>query len=143
MDTTGNPILQVLKDYQAAVFAKDVDAFVALYDEDLTVFDMWGTWAYRGLASWREMAAGWFSSLGTERVVVEFNQPESVVAQELAVVHVFVTYKGVTANGVVLRSLDNRMTLTLRLKADGWKVFHEHTSAPIDFETTKAIFKHE
>ncbi|CAB3778191.1 hypothetical protein LMG28614_00563 [Paraburkholderia ultramafica] len=45
MDKLDNPILLVLDRYKAAVFAKDVDSFVALYDGDVLVFDMWGVWS--------------------------------------------------------------------------------------------------
>jgi ketosteroid isomerase-like protein len=141
VDTLANPILQVLDGYKAAVFAKDVDTFVALYDRDVLVFDMWGVWSYNGIAAWREMAAGWFGSLGTERVVVDFSDAQTIVAQDLAVAHAFVTYKAVTADGVDLRSMNNRLTVTLRQKGDGWKIVHQHTSAPIDFETAKVIFR--
>jgi ketosteroid isomerase-like protein len=141
VDRLANPILQVLDDYKAAVFAKDVDSFVALYDRDVFVFDMWGVWSYNGIAAWREMAAGWFGSLGAERVIVDFSDAQTIVAQDLAVVHAFVTYKAVTADGVDLRSLDNRLTVTLRRQGDGWKIVHQHTSAPIDRETAKVIFK--
>jgi ketosteroid isomerase-like protein len=136
-----NPVLQVLEDYKAAVFAKDIDAFIALYDEDVLVFDMWGVWSYHGIASWRDMAARWFGSLGTERVIVDFSDVQTIAAEDLAVVHAFVKYKAVSADGVDLRSLDNRLTVTLRKKGDGWKVVHEHTSSPIDFETAKVMFQ--
>lgn len=141
MDKFANPILQVLDDYKAAVFAKDVDSFVALYDPDVLVFDMWGVWSYNGIAAWREMVSGWFGSLGTERVVVDFSDAQTIVTQDLAVAHAFVTYKAVSADGVDLRSMNNRLTVTLRQKGDGWKIVHQHTSAPIDFETAKVIFK--
>lgn len=140
MNKLDNPILQVLDDYKSTVFAKDVDSFVALYDRDVLVFDMWRVWSYNGIASWREMAAGWFGSLGTERVIVDFKDAQTIVAQDLAVVHAFVTYKALTADGVALRSMDNRMTMTLRQKGDGWKIIHQHTSSPIDLDT-KVIFK--
>ncbi|MGA3249105.1 MAG: nuclear transport factor 2 family protein [Paraburkholderia sp.] len=140
MDKLDNPILQILDDYKAAVFAKDVASFIALYDEDVQVFDMWGAWSYNGIAAWREMVANWFGSLGTERVIVDFSNPKATVAQDLAVVHAFVTYKAVTADGVELRSLDNRLTAILTPRGDGWKIVHEHTSSPIDFETAKVIF---
>lgn len=143
MDKPDDPILQVLDDYKAAVFAKDVDSFIALYDQDVRVFDMWGKWSYNGIASWREMVDQWFSSLGTERVIVDFSSAKVLVAQDLAVVHGFVAYKAVSADGVDLRALDNRLTAILRQRGDGWKIVHEHTSSPIDFETAKAIFNRE
>ena len=65
-------ITQVLDAYKTAVYAKDVDAFVALYDRDVRIFDMWGRWSYDGAEAWRKMVTDWFGSLGTERVGVEF-----------------------------------------------------------------------
>jgi ketosteroid isomerase-like protein len=141
VDTFDNPVLQVLNDYKATVFAKDLDAFLALYDEDVLVFDMWGAWSYNGITAWRDMAAAWFGSLGTERVVVEFSDTQATIVQDLAVVHSFVKYKAIDAGGADLRWLENRMTVTLRQKDDGWKIVHEHTSSPIDFNTTKAMFQ--
>jgi uncharacterized protein (TIGR02246 family) len=132
---------QVLEGYKAAVFAKDADAFIALYDADVQVFDMWGQWSHRGLAVWRSMAAEWFGSLGTERVVVDFSEVHTVISPDLAVAHAFVTYTALGIEGATLRSLNNRMTLALKPQAGVWKIVHEHTSAPIDGETTKAIFK--
>lgn len=141
MSQLDDPVLQVLSDYKAAVLAKDVDSFVALYDPDVLAFDMWGVWSYSGIDAWRKMATGWFGSLGPESVIVDFSDAQSVIADDLAVVHAFVTYKAVTADGVELRSMDNRQTMTLRKNRDGWKIVHQHTSSPIDPATTKVIFK--
>jgi ketosteroid isomerase-like protein len=91
VDKADNPILQVLDDYKAAVFAKSVDSLVTLYDQDVSVFDMWGVWSYTGIASWREMVVTWFDSLGTERVIVDFSDTQTTVVQDLGVVHTFVT----------------------------------------------------
>lgn len=141
MDKAADPILQVLHDYTAAVYAKDVDAFVALYAPDILAFDMWGAWTYEGVAAWRNMVEGWFGSLGAERVVVDFRDAQTAVSGDLAVVHAFVTYKAVSADGEALRSMDNRITATLRQTGAGWKIFHQHSSSPIDPATTKVIFK--
>jgi ketosteroid isomerase-like protein len=141
--TLANPILQVLDDYKTAVLAKDVDSFVALYDQDLRVFDMWGSWSYDGIDAWRDMATRWFGSLGTERVVVEFSDAQSIVGQEIALIHAFVKYRAITTEGKELRSMDNRLTVTLRQKADGWKIVPQHTSSPIDPATVSVIFKRE
>ena len=39
-----HPIRQALAAYQAAVLAKDVDAFVAIYADDARIFELWGRW---------------------------------------------------------------------------------------------------
>ncbi|WP_233836994.1 YybH family protein [Paraburkholderia sp. ZP32-5] len=141
MNTLDKPVLQALDDYKAAVLAKSVDAFVALYDQHVLVFDMWGAWSYNGIAAWRQMVEGWFGSLGTERVIVDFSDAQTITADDLAVVHAFVSYKAIDTNGVELRSMDNRTTMTLGRNSDGWKIVHQHTSSPIDGSTTQAIFR--
>src|ERR1700754_4465479 len=132
MKPIDNPVLQVLEDYKAAVFAKDADAFVALYGQDVRVFDMWGVWAYSGIEAWRGMATGWFGSLGTERVVVDFSEVQTTIAEEFAIAHAFVRYAAVAADGAELRALNNRITLALQRKNGAWKIVHEHSSSPID-----------
>lgn len=133
-----NPIEQALEEYAAAVRAKDADRFVALYRSDVRVFDMWRRWSYDGAEAWRGMATEWFSSLGTEHVQVEFTDVETVIGDEVAVAHAFVTYQGLAGDGTELRAMNNRLTWALTKTADdSWKVVHEHSSAPADFETGK------
>ena len=134
-------VTQVLEAYKAAVYAKDVDAFVALYDKDVWVFDMWGRWSYGGAEAWREMVTDWFGSLGSERVAVEFADVKTTSAREVVVAHAFVTYKGLSAEGEELRALENRTTVVLEQKDGVWKIVHEHSSAPADFETLKVSLR--
>jgi ketosteroid isomerase-like protein len=109
------PISQVLTAYQAAVHAKDIDAFVALYDADVRIFDMWGQWSLNGIDAGHDVAAA----------------------------HAFLTFTGLSAEGKELRSMTNRLTMVLRRTGDGWKIVHEHTSAPIDHGSLKAILRRE
>jgi uncharacterized protein (TIGR02246 family) len=126
----------LLAAYGAAVYEKDVDAFVSLYDEDVRVFDQWGPWSYDGADAWRRMVTEWFGSLGSERVAVESEDVQTTVGNGVAAVHAFLTFKGLSADGEELRAMNNRLTWTLRRAGDGsWKIVHEHTSAPADFET--------
>jgi ketosteroid isomerase-like protein len=141
MNEPEQPILQAIETYRAAVFAKDVDALVALYDPNVRTFDLWAQWSYDGIDAWRAMVAGWFEALGPDRVVVRFDHVQMRVAQDFAVVHAFVTYTGMSAEGQALRSMNNRLTWALLQKSGAWKIVHEHTSVPIDHETTKAILQ--
>ena len=138
---SNDPVTTALAGYRAAVLAKDVDAFCALYDPDIHVFDMWGRWQHQGLAAWRDMAGGWFNSVGDERVVVEFSEVHSTVCGDLAYGHAFVRFSAETADGTELRSLNNRLTLVLKRQHNGWKLVHEHTSAPIDPASCKAMLQ--
>ncbi|WP_425147922.1 YybH family protein [Deinococcus sp.] len=130
---------QVLELYRAAVYAKDVDALVALYAEDVRVFDMWGTWVYEGATAWRGMVAGWFGSLGSERVRVEMAEVQSTQTGDMALLEAFVTYAGLSAQGQELRSMHNRLTLVCRRGQEGWQIIHEHSSSPADFQTGKVM----
>lgn len=127
--------------YRAAIFAKDIDAFAALYDRDVCVFDLWGAWSYTSLEAWRNVVATWFDSLGTERVLVDVDRVQSIVTSDVAIVHAFVTYRGLSAEGLELRTMHNRLTWALKQNEGAWKVVHEHTSAPVDFETSMVVLQ--
>jgi uncharacterized protein (TIGR02246 family) len=136
-------IARVLGAYQSAVLAKDVEAFCALYDDDVHVFDMWGSWSCRGLPAWRAMAADWFGSLGAERVKVDVADLEVHGNGDFAAAHAFLRFTAVSPEGQVLRALDNRVSLALQRQAGAWKIVHEHTSAPVDFGTGKVVLRRE
>ena len=127
----------LLEEYRDAVHAKDVDRFVAIFADDVRVFDMWSTWSHDGIESWREMAEGWFGSLGDELVRVEFDDVQTTVGDDTAVLSAFVTFAGLSADGAELRSMNNRLTWGLRKTGGVWKVVHEHTSAPVEMATGK------
>ena len=140
MTASDPPIRQVLADYQAAVLAKDVDAFVGLYADDVLVFELWGRWAH-DFASWREMATGWFAFLGDERCLVEAADVTCRVSGDMALLTAFLTYRAVDADGQALRSLDNRLSWVLRERDGRWQVVHEHTSVPIAHADGRGLFK--
>ena len=134
------PIRQALAGYQAAVLAKDVAAFVAIYADDAQIFELWGTWQH-DIASWREMAKGWFAFLGDQRSVVTAHDVRAQVSGDMAMLSASLTYTAVDAAGQDLRSLDNRLSWVLRQRGGRWLVVHEHTSAPLAHEDGKGILK--
>ncbi|MBK8528022.1 MAG: hypothetical protein IPL57_13355 [Rubrivivax sp.] len=67
-------ISRLLATYESAVFKKDVETFMHLYDTDVRVFDAWGVWSYEGADAWQHAVEGWFTSLGAERVKVTFDE---------------------------------------------------------------------
>jgi len=140
--TDRDEIEAILDRYRTAVYTKDVEAFIGLYDEDTRVFDLWGRWLYRGSAEWRKPAEEWFGPLGTERSSPEFHDVQFEIGDGVAAVHAFITYKGLSADGKELRSMDNRITWVLRKNRDGaWKIIHEHPSAPADFDTGRVTLR--
>jgi uncharacterized protein (TIGR02246 family) len=122
---------EILDRYTAAVRAKDVEAFLALYADEVRTFDLWSVWSYDGEEALRAMVEEWFGSPDTAPVVgVEFDDVRVEVGADVAGLSAFTTFRGLTAEGGELRSMNNRLTWLLRRDGDGWKIVHEHTSAP-------------
>jgi uncharacterized protein (TIGR02246 family) len=132
---------QILEAYKTAVYDRDAEAFLQLYDQDARVFDTWGVWSYEGTASRRQAIEGWFSSLGEERVKVSFDEVQVTVDQELAVLTATGRYAAISTDGAELRSMQNRFSWALRRKEGDWSIVHEHTSTPIGFSDLKGILQ--
>jgi ketosteroid isomerase-like protein len=131
------------ENYRSAVFNKDVGALMALYDEDFIAFDMWDVWRHVGEGPWREMNQEWLTSLGSERVVVAFDDIEIAAGPEVAAAYATVSYKAVSEAGAILRAMENRLTWVAKRKNGAWKIVHQHSSAPIDPSTMTAILRRQ
>ena len=143
MNDAEKSIARVLESYASAVFARDVEAFMRLYDPRVRVFDAWGVWSYEGSAAWQRAVEGWFSSLGAERVKVTFDEVQTSAGGDLFVVTAVATYAGLSIQGEQLRAMQNRLTWALRTTGNVLRIVHEHTSAPIGFNDSKAILQRE
>lgn len=123
---------EMLTAYAAAVRAKDVEAFLDLYADDVRNFDLWSVWSYDGKPAVREMVTEWFGSLqDDETVVVKFDDVRTETGAEVTALSAFTTFAAESPDGTELRSMNNRLTWILRKERDGaWKIAHEHTSAP-------------
>jgi ketosteroid isomerase-like protein len=135
------PIARILAAYAAAVDARDVDAFMRLYDPKVRVFDTWGLWSYDGADAWRVAVEGWLGSLGSERVKASFEDVQTSGGSDHAALTAIVRYATVSATGEPLRSMHNRITWVLRTSGHVLRIVHEHTSVPIDFDHMKAILE--
>ena len=124
-------LTRVCENYQRAVHEKDVAAFLALYHPAARVFDTWGVWSYEGEPDRRKVIEQWFSSLGDERVSVTFDRLQATVTGDQASLTARVIYAAISAAGVELRSMQNRLTWVLKPEGGTWKIIHEHTSVPI------------
>lgn len=134
-------IERLIESYKSAVRAKDVGAFMRLYSPKVRVFDAWGIWSYEDAEAWQRSVEGWFSSLGTEKVQVTFEDIQTTGTADLATLSAVVTYAAQSAQGETLRSMQNRLSWALRISGHALRIVHEHTSAPIGFEDMKAILQ--
>jgi uncharacterized protein (TIGR02246 family) len=136
-----NELNSLFETYKNAVFQKDVEAFASIYDENVRVFDMWQQWSLSGLAAWRAMAKDWFAGLGTDRDIVTFDDIQTEATGEMGTATAFVRFTAVSEKGEELRFLENRLTWVARKKGGAWKIIHQHTSGPINFNTMKVILQ--
>lgn len=130
--------------YAAAAYAKNENDFLALYDENVVVFDMWEQWSYKGRDAWAEAVRSWFGSLGsTERVGIKFSGVACQSDHDWASWCATVRYAGLGPDDAELRFMQNRMSWTLKRKDGVWKIIQEHSSAPADFESLKVRLREE
>jgi ketosteroid isomerase-like protein len=134
---------RIVESYKAAVHAKDVAAFVRLYDPKVRVFDAWGVWSYEGLAPWQRAVEAWFASLNADRVKVSFEEVQTAGTPDCAIASAIVTYAAYSAQGEPLRSMQNRLSWGLKTSGHVLRIVHEHTSVPMGFEDMKAILVRE
>lgn len=139
MGEVDKSVARVLGVYAAAVLAKDVAAFMQLYDPAVRVFDAWGVWSYESADAWQVAVEGWLGSLGSERVRVDFADVKTVPGRDLTLLHAMVSYTSLSPTSEPLRSMHNRLTWGLRTSGHVLRIVHEHTSAPIGFDDMKAI----
>ena len=141
MSDAEKEITRILESYKLAVLAADVTAFMRLYDPSVRVFDTWGVWSYEGAEAWQRAVEGWFTSLRTEKVRVTFDEVQAVAEPDFAIVSAIVTYSGISSQGEPLRAMQNRLSWGLKRSGHVLRIVHEHTSAPVGFEDSKAILQ--
>jgi uncharacterized protein (TIGR02246 family) len=141
MPTITTEIESLFKTYKDAVFEKDIETFSSLFDENVRVFDMWQQWTYEGLAAWMGMVTDWFSSLGSNRDVISYDDIQIQTSGEMAVATAIVRFTAVSETGEDLRYLEERLTWVIVKKSGTWKIVHQHTSGPVDFNSMKVILK--
>jgi uncharacterized protein (TIGR02246 family) len=141
MSDVEDPAANVLSRYRTAVSNKDVEGVMALYADDVRVFDAWSVWTYEGAAAWRQAVENWLGSLGDETVKVVWEDVRTEVGADLMVVTAIATYAAISPSGEQLRSLQNRMTCSLARREGVWKIVHEHSSSPIGPKDLKAILR--
>lgn len=134
-------VQEVLTNYRDAVYERDVEKFLLGYAQDVHVFDCWSDWECHGMTAWEKVVTGWLNGVEKEvSLQVEFYDVGSKESENFAYVHTAVAYTAVDPSGKLLQSMKNRFTFVMIRTQDSWEIIHEHSSLPIDSETTLAIF---
>ena len=126
--------------YEKAVWYKDKMAMISLYDQEAVIFDMWDKGYILNHPEWASAIENWFGSLGDEKVKVAFEMVAIHQSSDVGFASAFIGFQAISIEGIVLRSMKNRITLGFSKCENEWKVIHQHTSAPISSNGLTAIF---
>ncbi len=138
MATTRSTVQSVLDRYVQAVKASDADALLALYSDDVHVYDLMEPFERHGNASQRELMEAWLNEEGVEQdcVIEDVNIMQD---GDLAVARASVRYSA-TKPGDEQEWMWNRAPWALRRETGEWKIIHEHTSVPLSAPDMQPIY---
>jgi len=125
--------------YKQSAWSKDSSTMVNLYDDQVVIFDMWDQGFMLNLPEWKNMIVDWLGSLGEEKVKVDFEMIKINQSGNVGFASALIGFQAIASDGAVLRSMKNRITLGFSKLEDGWKVMHQHTSAPISSDGLTGI----
>ncbi|EAZ81069.1 YybH family protein [Algoriphagus machipongonensis] len=127
------------EDYKNAVWQKDATQLLKLYDKEVVSFDMWDLGYYKNLNEWSPDIENWLSSLGEEKVKVDFEMIQVFKSDTSGFASGLIEFQALNSQGAVLRKMKNRITVGFSKFNNGWKVVHQHISAPVSSEDLAAI----
>jgi ketosteroid isomerase-like protein len=140
MNTAVSEITHICEIYKKSVYEKDYMALSNIYHEGIKAFDLWGKGIYESKIDWSNNLKTWLTSLKNEKVKVSFESLKVEANEMVGFAHALVTYRAMDENNVEQRKMKNRLSWGLVKVENNWLIAHQHTSVPIEFETTKAIF---
>ncbi len=129
----------LLKRWEQAACASDLDAVMACYTDDLVAYDAVLQLQFRGAAAYR---AHWQRCMEMCPGGTLFEMAEPAIVADggtLAFAHYLLRCGGPDEHGE-LKTSWLRGTVGLRRGADGWRIAHEHISVPFDMQSGKALF---
>ena len=120
-----------------AASARDIDAIMALYHDDICSYDAVGPLQFNGYAEYR---AHWQRCMLDQREMI-FQSQEPVIraSGHLAVAHFLIRCGVREADGSEQASW-MRATSHLEKRDGQWRIAHEHFSVPLDLENGEAQF---
>jgi ketosteroid isomerase-like protein len=118
--------------YKQSAWDKDTESMIALYHDNVVIFDMWNQGHQTGLTEWSTVIKDWLGSLGEEKVNVIFDMIEIHEDNDVGFGSALITYQAISNSNTIVRSMKNRVSLGFIKQKGEWKVIHQHTSAPIN-----------
>ncbi|RTT19679.1 DUF4440 domain-containing protein [Pseudomonas aeruginosa] len=137
MSSEVSAIRQLIEDWRAAVRASDVPRIVSYYAEDIVAFDAILQLQFKGRDAYQKH---WQACTEMCKGPMTFDIAELQIHadQQVAFAH-YLCHCGGTGPDGKPHSSWMRVSAGYRKQGDGWKVIHEHFSAPFDMDG-KALF---
>lgn len=136
--TTEAELRDLIESWRVAAQAKDLDRIVAHYAPDILAFDAIAQLQFKGVEAYRKH---WEACLAMcpGAMIFELHDLSIEAGDGVAFAH------GLSRCGTIKENGEEqagwmRMTAGYRRTNAGWKVVHEHFSAPFDVASGKALF---
>lgn len=132
-------IKELLQQWADAIRVKDADALAECYEPNVRSFDLASQ-----MDNFAELRHVWEScfpyfgeTIGTEREAIKV-----ATSDDLAVATFYSRLTGIPGDHPSMRAW-MRSTVCFRRGEDGWKIFHDHISMPVDCAQEKPIYLFE
>ena len=123
--------IQALIDTQTdAIRARDIDRLMSHFSDDVVYYDVVPPLQFAGSAALRERFLHWFDGY-QGGINLEIRELHIMAGGDIAVAFRFSRAAGTLKNGRVVGSWV-RATSVCRRSPNGWVIFHEHVSWPVD-----------
>ncbi len=138
MTADQSEIRALLDQWASGVREKDLERVLATYANDVVAFDAIGALRFNGLERYRQH---WQYCMEQTRGEVLFEMRDVRIEQEGALACAYgVCHCGCRNEAGEMESAWMRFTQLLRQGRDGWRIIHEHWSAPFDPQSGKTCF---
>lgn len=140
-NTTGSDQQQVrdlIEAWCAAARKSDLDAIMACYTPDVLAFDAIAALQFRGVEAYRKHWEFCIQYMPGGEFILDVHDLEVVVDGSVAFAH-YLSRCGCRDEQGNEQAGWMRATVCCRRLADGWRIAHEHYSAPFDPESGKAL----
>ena len=137
--TNEEQIRELTQQWLKAVHAKDVDAAMACYADDVIAYDLFAPTKVSGAGAYRKNYEMWFQCCAGP-TTYEIKELDVVASDEVAFCR--------SINRMIAPNPEGkeeeywlRVTVCFQKRAGEWKVVHEHVSVPLDMESQKGVFQ--
>ena len=133
-------IRQALEDFESAFEARDVEALLSLYSENLIAYDESEELVYEGRDAYRKVWQKCFQE--SQTLDLKVREMKVFVDQSVAFVHYLCHVRGNDQNG---QSIEHWSRCTFGfIKENGkWLINHEHNSVPYDWKSREVLWEAE